>query len=50
MKRILVLSALALSLCGCLGGGGTGGNVGSSSETVDGVATPSSVSVVTATQ
>jgi hypothetical protein len=47
---LLVLAILALmSGCKLFGGGGGGGSSSASSATVEGIATPSSVSVVSAT-
>lgn len=50
MKRIALVYLLALALGGCGGGSGGGVTGSSGSGSVEGVATPASVSVVTATQ
>lgn len=58
VRTALCIAALMAALCGCGGGSdattGTnanpnGGNTGGTPETIQGIATPSSVSVVTAT-
>jgi hypothetical protein len=49
-RRVLVVLAILALISGCkLFGGGGGGSSSASSSTVEGVTTPSSVSVVTAT-